>query len=191
MRIAIVGNGRSLVTSEFGQEIDSHDLVIRMNLFYKLLDKKITGVKTDVWACCFNWVDMYIDEPNVDIREVWVTRPVYWDNKPNARGVWKIPEWVHPRVTQSLTDQEHGQHQRILTAMGGSNPTTGLNTVLMANKLFPNIVKDLYGYDFYEPAKYYYDEADIEFPIFHHHKPSIEKKIILQMQEEGKVCWKR
>jgi hypothetical protein len=53
--VAVVGNAMSLHDMNFGKNIDSHDIVIRMNIpgnmYYKNLFRNAYGVKTDVW--CF------------------------------------------------------------------------------------------------------------------------------------------
>jgi hypothetical protein len=52
--VALVGNAQSLFDHEFGQEIDAHDLVVRLNKAVFELPKldaaKSHGTRTDVWG---------------------------------------------------------------------------------------------------------------------------------------------
>ncbi len=48
--IAIVGNGPQEIGTNHGEEIDSHDIVIRFNFFKNDKYKKDYGVKTNLWV---------------------------------------------------------------------------------------------------------------------------------------------
>ena len=189
MTIALVGNGSSLKRLKKGAEIDAHDIVIRMNLFYKFLDPEITGTKVDIWACCFNWVGMYLEKPSIEIPSIWVTRPAHWDGSVSESANWRIPDWAKPRIKFELGDEGYSISEKMVRALGGKNPTTGFNALYIADKLFPSVGKDLYGFDFYEPNNYYYTEDAITFPVKHHHSPEIEKILIMDGVKEGKYRW--
>lgn len=50
-KVAVVGNGGSLLEKECGKLIDSYDVVIRMNTFDISSNySKYTGIKTNIWA---------------------------------------------------------------------------------------------------------------------------------------------
>lgn len=186
MKIAIVANGASLLTLKKGKEIDSHDIVIRQNQFYLMMEPETTGMKTDIWACCFNKQDMYLEESPYMPNKIWCTRPSGWTGSSTTTS-WFIPNWASPKIVKYLTDYDRSHD--MVKAVGGTNPTTGWNTIYMADKEYPNVVKDLYGYDFYEPNRYYYQKDDIAFPVKNHHNPQAEKRLILQGVEQGKYNW--
>lgn len=48
--VAIVGNAQSLFTRQIGDEIDSHDVVCRINRGIKIEDPACQGHRTDIWA---------------------------------------------------------------------------------------------------------------------------------------------
>jgi len=100
MRIAVVGNGTSLLRLKKGKEIDSHDIVIRINEYYKLMDSKITGFRTTYWANSFPkhiWID-----PK-DYVGIWLTRQEDWDIKGDK---WEIPTWAKDKIVLERPDQE-------------------------------------------------------------------------------------
>jgi len=197
MNIAIVASGSSLLELKKGEEIDSHDIVIRMNDFFKLIDKSITGIKLDIWACCFNWGGYDITEPpgSYPSFSVWVTRPIEWDGervtRENRKSIWCVPAEIRNKVSLSMTKQEYSNSEKLISALGGTNPTTGFNTIIMAQSAFPESKIDLYGYDCYEPNNLYYDTKECVFPVKHHHSPHIEKQILGQWDKEGKINWIR
>jgi hypothetical protein len=48
--VALVGNARSIFNFSYGNIIDSHDVVCRLNRGVIIIDEKSQGTKTDVWA---------------------------------------------------------------------------------------------------------------------------------------------
>ena len=55
MRIAIVGNSPILLEKELGEEIDSHDIVVRFNRFVTDGFEKHAGSKIDYWVLSWYW----------------------------------------------------------------------------------------------------------------------------------------
>lgn len=62
-KIAIIGNALSLQSQKKGNEIDNHNLVVRINipgnLFYDNM-KNVYGTKMDIW-CCWK-ADVFLDK---------------------------------------------------------------------------------------------------------------------------------
>ena len=59
MQVAIVGNGYILGQTLSGKEIDSADLVVRVQPRH--FKDEVTGNKTDIIACCLGVLDNYKD----------------------------------------------------------------------------------------------------------------------------------
>lgn len=49
-RVAIVGNAKSLLNNEYGIEIDSYDIVCRLNRGIKIINSTAQGTRTDIWG---------------------------------------------------------------------------------------------------------------------------------------------
>ena len=153
MRVAVVGNGTSLLRLKKGEEIDSHDIIIRINEYYKFMDSTITGNRTTYWANSFptyNWID-----PKNYIG-IWLTRQEDWDLQPNDN--WKIPEWAKEKIVLERPDQLLYELEILFNKLGGRcAPTTGDATIDTARRKYRNDTINLYGFDFYEPCGHYYN----------------------------------
>ena len=181
MKIAIVGNGSSLLRLKKGVEIDSHDLVIRQNFYYDLMEPETTGIKVDIWSCAF---DAHEYDDKGRSKEIWCARPLSWENG----GHWRIlPCIERKRITRDICNGEYDRIAQIVRDAGGSNPGNGFLTLKFAQKIYPNADIDLYGYDFYEPPKHYYDNNFIisNALIYKDHTPHIEKKLIQEGVKNG------
>jgi len=179
MKIAIVGNGSSLLKLKKGQEIDLHDLVIRQNFYYDFLEHETTGVKVDIWSCAFDYNNYNDKELS---REVWCARPTKWENG----NKWHI-RIQRDRIKREINEGEYGRIAYIVNKAGGTNPTTGFLTLKFTQKIYPNSDIDLYGYDFYDPPDYYYGGKE-EKP-YSDHTPNIEKKLIIEGASNGEYKW--
>jgi hypothetical protein len=58
-RVALVGNASSIVETATAEQIDGHDIVVRMNLGLPHLSySKTVGKRTDVWASAKYWPEV-------------------------------------------------------------------------------------------------------------------------------------
>jgi len=184
MKIAIVANGDSLLRLKKGVEIDSHDIVIRLNLYYALIDPETTGVKISIWSCAFG--DLIYDDENRS-EEIWCARPRKWENN----NKWTIGNKVdHGRITRDISEGEYGRIASIVLNAGGTNPTTGFLTLKFVQKIHPKAEIDLYGYDFFDPPKHYYEDHNIVGTGHNkEHSPKVEKKLIMEGVKKGEYRW--
>ena len=181
MKIAIVGNGSSLLRLKKGVEIDSHDLVIRQNFYYDLMEPETTGIKVDIWSCAF---DAHEYDDKGRSKEIWCARPLSWENG----GKWRIlPHIDRKRITKDIHEGEYNRISQITKDAGGSNPTTGFLTLKFTQALYPDAEIDLYGYDFYEPLGLYYS-GEIPKPL-KDHSPQTEKKLVQAGVKNGEYKW--
>ena len=88
--VAVVGNALSLFSQSYGSEIDSHDVVIRMNraaMLYTKFDAELThGTKTTAWC-----VWRYNEYEKVELTEPpFVAQMAWWLEPPKKTHVHVI-----------------------------------------------------------------------------------------------------
>lgn len=140
--IAIVGNAESLLGTNFGDEIDSHDIIIRFNNGY-IKNKTAQGCKTHVWAS-----SLYIEEDELqkifpDIKFViWMT-PKLSLIKTYSKTFFKKVS-IYPFLDWYMLYRKIKQR-----------PTSGLMLIdyLVKNVKYKNI--DIYGFDFFKTNSFY------------------------------------
>ena len=126
-RVAVVGNAQSLFSQSYGDDIDNHDLVIRINRAAQLVDvspeyRKSHGTRTDIW--CMWRYDEYKD---IDvIKPRYIHQMAWWiDDQPD--GAEKInTEWFLDHTLPWT-------------------PSTGLMVLAWLSK--SNCTVDIYGFD--------------------------------------------
>lgn len=111
--VALVGNAKSLSNSEFGTEIDSHDVVIRLNRG-PIIFARSHGTRTDIVATSMPVSSGLLDNRNVK-RVLWMTP---------KRGY--APLWAFKRQNTFFYPKSAFA---TLCSKLGSRPSTGIMTI--------------------------------------------------------------
>lgn len=152
--VAIVGNAKSLFSTRYGEEIDSHEVVIRFNKGF-IYDKNAQGTKTDILilACILR------DDERKGFHAKYVI---------NRSRSYQNP------VNFTISNEDRARLKNIL----GSQPSTGFMAIDMCLYAEAKSI-DLYGFDwedtptFYNPANY---QTQHDYPK--------EKDIVLEYQQK-------
>jgi hypothetical protein len=138
--VSVVGNARSLFDSDYGTEIDSHDVVCRIKRGFYMLepkDVKSHGSRTDVWF--LNW---------------------FKTMNPNKVTQKKCKHTIEI-LNNPLVDLE-----RLKQDLGHHRPSTGLRILHLISHFSPRMVY-VYGFDWkktpsFHDKKLYDDRHDFE-----------------------------
>ena len=152
--VAIVGNAKSLFSTKYGKEIDSHEVIIRFNKGF-IYDKNAQGTKTDILilACILR------DDERRGFHAKYVI---------NRSKSYQNP------VRFTISNEDRARLKNIL----GSQPSTGFMAIDMCLYAEAKSI-DLYGFDwedtptFYNPANY---QTQHDYPK--------EKDIVLEYQQK-------
>lgn len=137
--IAVVGNAMSLFDKSYGAEIDSHDVVVRINkaamLYTKKEVSKSHGTKTDIWA--FWNTSEYKRNFNSIAPNIKKFHAGHQGRTPN--NIHTV-DFVYPDSLYKPLKKKAGQH---------CNPTTGLIILDYISTCNPKLVS-VYGFDWKE-----------------------------------------
>ncbi len=187
--IAIVGNAPSEIKKAKGDEIDSHDIVIRFNNYKTKGFEKDYGSKTDIWVRGSGAGDV------VDRKQRY--KLVAWEADYNH---WKVAynhlDIMHRQIEegQLIYNFDYNSHLSLREASGIDFPTTGMVLIWeIYQKLnsFKNV--DFYGFSFCQdiPDKYathyFNDRSDKEAKRRSNvHKIDKEAEFLLKLIKEVK-----
>lgn len=141
--VALVGNAMSLFDLEYGSEIDSHDVVVRMNKAAMLYTRKEVGLshgtKTHVWS--FWNTTEYKNHFNKIPKNIKKFHAGHQGRTPNNIH---LIDAVYPDSLYKILKPKSGKHR---------NPTTGLITLDYISNCNPKLVR-VYGFDWKETATF-------------------------------------
>lgn len=148
--IALVGNSSNILRKNRGQEIDAHDIVIRMNHSVTVIDKhhKDIGKRTDIYDCEVGPTHLVLNlTKNANAK--YVTRLIRWgDPKTDAK------EKLIMKANSNLYLGDPSEHRKLKQSFFADKvkPSTGaaLFNFLLQFIEFKSI--DLYGFDFFTGA---------------------------------------
>lgn len=165
--VAIVGNAQSLFEHELGKEIDSHDIVIRMNSGM-IKEVKSQGEKTTIWASSFPLKEREVCESFNPKYVFWITpklsvKPIYSISFHKKMFMLPFPIW-----------------EELYQKLNKTRPTTGLSIIYFILKYCKPKNVDLYGFDFFETKSFYLEKIRTDTP----HDFLKEKNFVFSLIQE-------
>jgi hypothetical protein len=137
--VALIGNAMSLFDKDYGSEIDSHDVVVRLNkaaMLYSNMDaEKSHGRRTDVWIFwnTSEYRNHFPKWPNV--------KKMHAGHQARFDANTKYADFVYPMIPN---------YERLRRKAGThNNPTTGLIAIDWIMYCNPKSL-DIYGFDWKE-----------------------------------------
>lgn len=165
-KIALIGNAASLFEKEYGKDIDSHDVVCRINkgpVLCTTRNENSHGMRTDILF----YGDPAIIEgviPHLPDEIIYILTHVKYKDK-------KHPEGNLYKISQSQYDKfkrESGYTEK------GKWPSSGLSAIFLLLDYKPQLIS-LYGFDWKETPTFY-KKGTRENELRHNFE--LEKKII-------------
>lgn len=153
--IALVGNAQSLFNNNYGDKIESADIVCRLNRGVIIQDTKKQGVRTDVWGI---GVPKFVEDIFDDIQ---CNKKIHLS--------FKDRKYPHPKINFYLPMEMIKDLQTQLTH---SKPSSGLAMLYYINLCSPkNII--LYGFDWKATPTWYKEEG-----IYRPHNWDLERQFV-------------
>ena len=164
-KVIIVGNSPSILLQEYGELIDSYDVVIRVNRCLTTGFEKYIGKKIDIWATThgserFRKMNDFVPENYSEIKCLW-TR--------TSKVSPKLPK-DFPEVEEHIMYKAPSNFKKYYAAFFNEfgiehEPDTGLLTILTSLQFYKDIT--VHGFTFYTEHKKhfvegYYRESEID-----------------------------
>ena len=154
--VAIVGNAMSLFDKEYGSEIDSHDVVVRLNKAAMLYDRydaeKSHGNRTDVWMF-WRTGEYKTNFSRIDKR----VKKMHMSYQERNQAYTKECDFIYPDTLHRALKQKVGKH---------NNPTTGIMAIDYVYSCDPAMIS-IYGFDWKETPTYTDPDRKAEKQCFH------------------------
>ena len=171
--IAVIGNGPSEVGKNRGEEIDAHDIVIRINNYRLNGYEEDYGKRTDIWVR--NTHHLTKDKDCIEDLSYIIWEADHW----HTHVLFNHLDLLYRDVVVAgdKVGYMYGLRREVCTNSSVINPTTGLQLVYFLEKnrsLFKKL--DYYGFSFMDPSSdasysHYYDEPTSAKTD---HQPSVE-----------------
>lgn len=135
--VALVGNAMYLFEREYGNEIESHEVIVRLNkaamLYTRQEASKTHGKRTDVWMF-WNTSEYKSNFSKVNAKKM------HMGHQGRYAGNISMVDHVYPNVMYRELKKHAGKH---------NNPTTGLLALDYITSCNPKLLS-VYGFDWKE-----------------------------------------
>ena len=186
MKICIVGNSKDLLNQEFGEKIDSHDIIIRVNNFSIKGFERHVGTKTHIVSCAFG-TKMY-ERQTQDTKDLLKTCNVWLVQQGNERLLRMKNIGIDSDRISIINKETYDALSRDAYAKWWRKlPSTGLTTIVMSLDIFKDEKISIVGFDKkIRKCHYYNDEVDEGLPADGHDWKS-EIEYIDSLEKSGKI----
>lgn len=196
MSCAIIGNSSILLEKEWGEIIDSHDCVVRINLAKTENFERFVGSKTTIRFCNLHPLMCRISQDH--LREHTKYFPE-WDNEyvlswENQKLFFKDSSFLDYEQNRELKNYILSKNNEIhhlsndivhhVRTQLVSEPTMGILSIIYMIEKFGSI--SCFGFDFYESLdKFHYFEKVVPYSTCHSNLK--EKELVHKFADEGKI----
>jgi len=141
--IAVVGNGPSEIGKGLGDEIDAHDVVIRINNYRIKGFEKDYGRKIDVW------MKGGAGDVGHEIRDASIRAVLYTDDIMDDGMLLRFSAFPEKELQSHIVDYLDSEERAPLVKLIGARPSSG---AFLVNRLMrvKGAVVDVYGFAFLE-----------------------------------------
>ena len=187
--ILIIANGESILNNDYGEFIDKHPLVARINNYQIKGFEKQIGSKTDIW---FNGANSKLKLQSAKYSDIIVLMPSQVILKKEADLNGHVSKRLkldkEQYTTVSLSNIQTFENQ-----VGYNRLTTGLYSILWALKNYNEVI--IHGFDFFQESKaHYYDNSLSKLLIKNNiikkgqkHNNILEKQFVNNLISENKI----
>ena len=187
--ILIIANGESILNNDYGEFIDKHPLVARINNYQTKGFEKQIGSKTDIW---FNGANSKLKLQSAKYSDIIVLMPSQVILKKEADLNGHVSKRLklnkEEYTTVSLSNIQTFENQ-----VGYNRLTTGLYSILWALKNYNEVI--IHGFDFFQESKaHYYDNSLSKLLIKNNiikkgqkHNNILEKQFVNNLISENKI----
>ena len=187
--ILIIANGESILNNDYGEFIDKHPLVARINNYQIKGFEKQIGSKTDIW---FNGANSKLKLQSAKYSDIIVLMPSQVILKKEADLNGHVSKRLklnkEEYTTVSLSNIQTFENQ-----VGYNRLTTGLYSILWALKNYNEVI--IHGFDFFQESKaHYYDNSLSKLLIKNNiikkgqkHNNILEKQFVNNLISENKI----
>lgn len=151
--VAIVGNSESLFTKNQGLEIDSHDIVCRINRGIIIIDPSHQGNKTDIWAY---GVAAFVEDLFKSYKKIRTIHLSHKKRKSKIEG-FKLKQWERHPYTDFYIPID--QIQNLYNSFGYDRLSSGLLLLNYIDSCSPKNI-NLYGFDWKKTSTWYFHEFE-------------------------------
>ena len=192
---AVVGNSPIILEKEYGDDIDSHDVIIRFNIAETEGYEKHVGSKRNIrFMNChpilcaidpshlINHTEFFPEYNNQYIQKL-TNETIWLKSLPNFNDSVKLYKYMtlnKGNKIKHICSEWLANHTNTL----GGDPTMGYLGIQYALENFDKV--SCYGFSFFQdPSKFHYFESVI--PYQQNHRKDDEERIVRDLHLQGKI----